>query len=190
MRFDGKLDKWNDDRGFGFIAPLRGGDAVFVHISAFQSDGRRPRLGELLSFEVEPAADGKRRAVNVQRPGRSGLKPAGASGAPWRKRSGPSRLPSLVIAVALAAVGAYAYTKYTRVAERVAAPIEAPSSSVTQRPESAITSFRCDGRQHCSQMTSCEEAKFFLKNCPAVKMDGDGDGIPCEQQGCKGPFGR
>ncbi|WP_439672725.1 excalibur calcium-binding domain-containing protein [Cupriavidus necator] len=29
-------------------------------------------------------------------------------------------------------------------------------------------------------MASCAEARFYLKNCPAVKMDGDGDGIPCE----------
>ncbi|WP_228772759.1 excalibur calcium-binding domain-containing protein [Cupriavidus necator] len=40
--------------------------------------------------------------------------------------------------------------------------------------------FRCEGKQHCSQMASCAEARFYLKNCPAVRMDGDGDGIPCE----------
>ncbi|MDF3883094.1 excalibur calcium-binding domain-containing protein [Cupriavidus basilensis] len=34
--------------------------------------------------------------------------------------------------------------------------------------------------QHCSQMTSCEEARFYLRSCPGVKIDGDGDGIPCE----------
>ena len=44
--------------------------------------------------------------------------------------------------------------------------------------------FRCDGRQYCSQMRSCEEAKFFIKNCPNPKMDGDHDGIPCERQWC------
>ena len=43
--------------------------------------------------------------------------------------------------------------------------------------------FQCDGRVHCSQMTSCEEAEFFLANCPGVKMDG-GDGVPCERQWC------
>ena len=43
-------------------------------------------------------------------------------------------------------------------------------------------SFRCDGRQYCSQMASYEEAKYFLKNCPNTKMDGDNDGIPCERQ--------
>jgi hypothetical protein len=45
--------------------------------------------------------------------------------------------------------------------------------------------YKCDGRTHCSQMTSCEEAKFFIKNCPNTKMDGNNDGIPCEKQWCK-----
>lgn len=45
--------------------------------------------------------------------------------------------------------------------------------------------FKCDGRIFCSQMTSCEEAKFFLKSCPNTKMDGNNDGIPCERQWCK-----
>ena len=40
--------------------------------------------------------------------------------------------------------------------------------------------FKCDGRQYCSQMTSRAEAEFFTKNCPNTKMDGDRDGIPCE----------
>ena len=40
--------------------------------------------------------------------------------------------------------------------------------------------FKCDGRQHCSQMSSRAEAKFFVKNCPNTKMDGDHDGEPCE----------
>lgn len=47
-----------------------------------------------------------------------------------------------------------------------------------------VSTFKCDGRIYCSQMTSCEEAAFFLKNCPNVKMDGNNDGIPCEKQWC------
>ena len=43
---------------------------------------------------------------------------------------------------------------------------------------------RCDGRIYCSQMTSCAEATWFLKSCPGVKMDGNRDGVPCEQQWC------
>lgn len=49
----------------------------------------------------------------------------------------------------------------------------------------ATQQFQCDGRTHCSQMTSCEEAQFFLDNCPGTTMDGDNDGIPCEKQWCR-----
>jgi len=42
--------------------------------------------------------------------------------------------------------------------------------------------FKCDGREHCGQMGSYEEALFFIRNCPNTKMDGDHDGIPCEDQ--------
>ena len=44
--------------------------------------------------------------------------------------------------------------------------------------------YRCDGRTYCSQMRSCAEATWFLRNCPGTKMDGDNDGIPCESQWC------
>lgn len=49
-----------------------------------------------------------------------------------------------------------------------------------------VASFKCDGRQYCSQMTSCEEGTFFLNNCPRTKMDnhGIGNAIPCERQWC------
>lgn len=46
-------------------------------------------------------------------------------------------------------------------------------------------SYSCRGKTHCSQMSSCEEAKFYLRNCPNVKIDGDGNGIPCEKQWCR-----
>ncbi|NOR22811.1 MAG: hypothetical protein GQ542_00190 [Desulforhopalus sp.] len=44
--------------------------------------------------------------------------------------------------------------------------------------------YTCRGKTHCSQMTSCEEARFYLRNCPATKIDGDGNGVPCEKQWC------
>lgn len=58
--------------------------------------------------------------------------------------------------------------------------VPAPPTS----PANAAPKFVCDGRVHCSQMRSCEEATFFLRSCPGTKMDGDGDGIPCEEQHC------
>lgn len=55
----------------------------------------------------------------------------------------------------------------------------------SHKENSNISNFKCDGRTYCSQMTSCEEATFFLANCPDVKMDGNNDGVPCERQWCK-----
>ncbi|MDI1260274.1 excalibur calcium-binding domain-containing protein [Aquabacterium sp.] len=46
-------------------------------------------------------------------------------------------------------------------------------------------SFHCDGRTHCSQMTSCKEATWFINHCPATEMDGNHDGVPCEEQFCR-----
>ncbi|HDY8002506.1 TPA: excalibur calcium-binding domain-containing protein, partial [Vibrio vulnificus] len=46
--------------------------------------------------------------------------------------------------------------------------------------------FSCEGKTYCSEMVSCDEAKFYLSNCPHVKIDGDRDGIPCESQLCGG----
>jgi len=63
---------------------------------------------------------------------------------------------------------------------------EPTASAFGSRPDDSGTSgFTCDGRTYCSQMTSCAEATFFLRNCPDVKMDGNQDGIPCERQWCK-----
>jgi hypothetical protein len=59
---------------------------------------------------------------------------------------------------------------------------ERPTS--TAAPTESRNPFKCDGRKYCSQMTSCAEARYFLANCPGAKMDGDGNGIPCERQWC------
>ena len=61
----------------------------------------------------------------------------------------------------------------------------AVTSQLVLTAQSAVApSFACDGRQHCSQMTSCAEATYFIQHCPNTKMDGNNDGIPCEKQWC------
>jgi len=56
------------------------------------------------------------------------------------------------------------------------------NSKTSETTSPSVSQFKCDGREHCSQMGSYEEALFFIRNCPNTKMDGDGDGIPCESQ--------
>ena len=63
--------------------------------------------------------------------------------------------------------------------------LSTPLNSDFSTPNVSNQQFRCDGRRHCSQMTSCAEATYFLRNCPNTKMDGNNDGIPCERQWCR-----
>lgn len=43
----------------------------------------------------------------------------------------------------------------------------------------------CGAKTFCREMTSCEEARFFLVQCGLSRLDGDGDGVPCESL-CRG----
>lgn len=38
----------------------------------------------------------------------------------------------------------------------------------------------CGEKRYCKQMQSCEEAKFYLRQCGVDTLDRDGDGVPCE----------
>jgi hypothetical protein len=122
-------------------------------------------------------------------------------------------MKKLIILLVVAAIGWQLYVSYRhrlpqlhlfsdQTVERYAQPsppnshskvytdIRSPEPSSLQAPPGltapiSLANYRCDGRTHCSQMTSCEEATWFLKNCPGTKMDGNNDGIPCEMQWCK-----
>ncbi|WP_435546973.1 excalibur calcium-binding domain-containing protein [Desulfobacterium sp. N47] len=37
---------------------------------------------------------------------------------------------------------------------------------------------------HSSIAINSQDARFYLKNCPNVQIDGDNDGVPCESQWC------
>jgi endonuclease YncB( thermonuclease family) len=42
------------------------------------------------------------------------------------------------------------------------------------------TNFQCGSKRYCREMTTCEEARYYLQNCGLSGLDGDLDGIPCE----------
>jgi uncharacterized membrane protein YsdA (DUF1294 family) len=50
MRIKGKIISWNDDKGFGFIAPFWGSKQVFIHIKAFGNRNRRPAVNDIVTF--------------------------------------------------------------------------------------------------------------------------------------------
>ncbi|MGB9493266.1 MAG: cold shock and DUF1294 domain-containing protein [Azonexus sp.] len=85
MRIEGVIKNWNDDRGFGFIEPLNGGQEIFVHIKAFVSRTGRPEVGQRVTFEVEMTPDGKKRAKRVEaaKPKRQSVRERNDNPAQW-----------------------------------------------------------------------------------------------------------
>ena len=52
MRQRGTISGWKDDKGFGFVTPLAGGEEAFVHINAFFNRERRPVDGDEISYDA------------------------------------------------------------------------------------------------------------------------------------------
>ncbi|NIJ85450.1 cold shock CspA family protein [Xanthomonas arboricola] len=207
------MTRWNTDRGFGFITPAQPGDDLFVHISAFPRGVETPRIGEVISFEIEPGKDGRRQAVRVMRGGKHAA--GGGARRQHAAASSPHRslgLGKVVLLLLVAGAGGYAYLNRDTLIPG-SAPTETPSATPARAPAnrtqpdraalqsspaltaaaaagttSATTAptphYSCGGRKHCSQMTSCDDATWVLRNCPDTTMDGDHDGVPCEQQWC------
>jgi endonuclease YncB( thermonuclease family) len=48
----------------------------------------------------------------------------------------------------------------------------------TEHPSAA--DFKCGTKRYCREMRSCAEARFYLEQCGLTRLDGDGDGVPCE----------
>jgi CspA family cold shock protein len=59
--------KWfNDAKGFGFITPENGGDDVFAHFSAIQSQGFKTlQEGQRVSFDMVSGPKGQQ-AANIR----------------------------------------------------------------------------------------------------------------------------
>ena len=60
--------------------------------------------------------------------------------------------------------------------------VQRPSYSAPSRfyetPDTSSPS--CGSKWKCGQMNSCSEAYHYLNNCGLGRLDGDGDGVPCE----------
>lgn len=188
----GKLLRWIDDKGFGFIKPDTGGADIFIHISALKSMSRPPVVGDIIYYQTSLDDKGKLRAINAKIEGVSQVltvspldrkrrtqKSTYPQQRPQRsyntykppyKNSGFRFIPILLV---IAAVSAYS---------KFANHNDSSTGFTTIEPIKPAQNFQCQGKVYCSEMSSYDEAVFYLQNCPGTKMDGDNDGIPCEQQ--------
>lgn len=190
MRFQGKIERWNDIKGFGFVTPNGGGEKAFVHISNFEEKSSRPKNGDLITYEQTKDEKSRVRAEKIQFVAIRSVKHP-------KKISSALTITMTVSLLAFFGIaGIFKYKSVSSPQEIEISPTLTKSDSPLQVIEHSPTlsnpvhttltsKFKCDGRTTCSTMSSCEEASFFTKNCPNTKMDGDGDGIPCEDQWCQ-----
>ncbi|MFQ1653879.1 excalibur calcium-binding domain-containing protein [Aeromonas veronii] len=161
MRYQGRIASWNEARGFGFITPEQNGAEQAINGA---------RSAGLFVHVTALQSDGR-----VPEPGErvTYLIGSGQDGKPRALQVFfPDRPLTLADAVPSSASSA------------APLPVSSFNQEEVSTPQATTFIRQCDGRQHCSQMTSCEEATWFLQHCPNTKMDGEGDGIPCENQWC------
>ncbi|MCU8030365.1 excalibur calcium-binding domain-containing protein [Shewanella sp. SM73] len=204
----GVLVRWNDEKGFGFIQPEKNAaQDVFIHISVLKKMARKPIVGDSILYQTEVQNDGKRKAVIASI---EGVAVVAASATPRshshvqsrnetfnfnnkdkahhhnsRKSSFNTIIPLLII-VAIVIFGFKQYQEFNEAPAIDEVPV-LTNEDIKRMPiyETATPRFQCEaGKTHCSHMSSCAEATFYIQHCPNTQMDGDDDGIPCERQWC------
>lgn len=209
----GVLVRWNDEKGFGFIQPENNvAQDVFIHISVLKKMARKPIVGDSILYQTEVQNDGKRKAVIASIEGvaviAASATPRSHSHVQSRnenfnnknkahyhnsRKSSFNTIIPLLIIVAIVIFGFKQYQEFneaTAIDEVPALTNEdtqpMPMYETKARTQATATpSFQCEaGKTHCSHMSSCAEATFYIQHCPNTQMDGNGDGIPCERQWC------
>ena len=94
MNLQGRLTRWNDDKGFGFITPASGGKDVFAHISAYQGRGR-PKASAQVHYQLGMDDNNRPRAIRFRTHGAGASSTSAGVMFAW--------LMALVVAVVLGA---------------------------------------------------------------------------------------
>jgi len=173
MRLQGRIIEWNDERGFGFVVQNGESARMFLHISAFRKGGSRPLLGSLITYEIRRDEKGRFRAASAE-----------LVGTRLSTQSSAEAFLSAIAGLALLLMLGYVgYVRFSHPNSTISASVYkilSARDALKSQPE-----FQCKPEKNsCSKMASCTDALFHQEKCNVPDMDGDRDGIPCEQQWC------
>ena len=180
---------------------------VFIHISVLKKMARKPIVGDSILFQTEVQNDGKRKAVIASIEGVAVIAASAtprthshvqsrnqtfnfnnkgkAHSLSPRKSSFNTIIPLLII-VAIVIFGFKQYQEFNEAPAIDEVPVltnedtqPMPMYETKARTQATATpKFQCEaGKTHCSHMSSCAEATFYIQHCPNTQMDGNGDGV-------------
>jgi cold shock CspA family protein len=189
---EGKVKTYNEERGFGFIQIEGEKKDLFFHIKDFPNKNVQPEIGERLKFRIVDD-NGKLKADNIVRIDFKTQAPTfnnQGNQSKYKNSSAKKQIQldtksgfgfSSIIGLVVFVILAYLlYSKYQRWQLQQQPHVSEAQQIVYEHANTNPNGYRCDGRIHCSQMNSREEARWFVRNCPGTKMDGNNDGEPCE----------
>jgi cold shock CspA family protein len=84
-----KITLWNDEKGFGFVPPLKDEAQIFIHISAFNDRKLRPEINQKVTYEFSIDKQGRKSAVKI----------AWISDRKMKKQSAKNSFISVIIAI-------------------------------------------------------------------------------------------
>ena len=87
----GKVIRFDEVRGYGFVAPETGGDDVFIHVNDLEFDKRHLAVGAVVDFEVEDGDRGLKASTVTLVAAAPALATVGAAGG----ATSPAFLPPL-----------------------------------------------------------------------------------------------
>jgi len=197
MLHQGKLIHWDPIQGQGFIQQDKAGPAIQITSADFRKKPELLQDGDAIFFQIELNQFGQPKASRAYKAGQrfaplSNLKQPSTSSYQFQK------LLSVLVTVSIVAWLGYQFV-YLFNAEagsssieesRLEPEVQSFSAAVKQTdspvwPPLQLAEFSCEGKTRCTEMNSCEEAQFYLAQCPDVQIDGDADGIPCEREHCQ-----
>ena len=188
----GCLERWNDDKGFGFIQSADYRKGVFIHISAFKRNiSRRPMVGDIIIYQLDTDYEGKVRAVNASIQGvslvaensKKNHNSVPRKNQNYERRNHYNKKSSplfAIVSLTVTIIFFFAIANFTTVYQAKQTTLSLENRYSTSPITSTQKQYSCQGKTYCSEMSSCEEATFYQNNCSGTKMDGDGDGVPCE----------
>jgi len=194
MLHQGQLIQWDATQGLGLIHQHKSGSDFVVRSADFRKLPEHLKSGDTIYFQISFDSEGKTKVEHAYKAGQI-FAPAALV-----KKPISTSLPVQTLLSTLSAISVVAWLGYQSIAwfsnpvpdRAQAAPLYPKQQQLRAElladnpvwPPVSQSQFHCEGKQHCSQMTSCDEAEYYLAHCPDVKIDGDHDGVPCEQQWC------